>query len=291
MSRIGFIGIGNMGAPMACNLNNAGHEVVAYDLLQENLDQIAARGVKIADSTAAAVAGADVLFTMLPGGSQVESVYLSHVFRVAKPGTLMIDCSTIDIESCRTVHDAAASYRFPMVDAPVSGGVSGATAGSLTFMAGGEQESVSSALPLLEILGKNIVHCGAPGTGQAAKICNNMMLGIQMASVAEAFVLSERLGLDAGKLFEVASTSSGQCWSLTSYCPVPGLVEASPANNNYEPGFASALMLKDMNLALEAAEIFGAKLKLAKLAASLYSSYFDTGVIGHRKMTHSGQNY
>jgi len=277
MSKIGFIGVGNMGGPMACNLVKAGHDVIAFDLSQSNLDVVADRGATIATSCSEAVRGADIVLTMLPAGTHVKDVYFSDVFDNASEGTLMIDCSTIDVSTSRAVHVAAAERGFLMLDAPVSGGVSGATAGTLTIMVGGTDAAYEQAEPILEIVSKNKIHCGASGAGQAAKMCNNMMLGIQMSSVAEAFILAESLGLDAQKLFDVSSTASGQCWSITNYCPVPGPVPTSPANNNYKPGFATALMLKDMNLALDAAKSAGVDVSVAKSAAKIYSSYSEAG--------------
>ncbi len=273
MAKIGFIGVGNMGGPMACNLLKAGHAVTVFDLSQWHLDQVAAKGAAIAASAADAVRDADVVVTMLPAGKHVQDVYVSSVFDAAGPGVLMIDCSTIDVDTARAVHATAAERGFLMVDAPVSGGVGGAVAGTLTFMVGGADAAFTQAKPLLEAMGKNIVHCGGAGAGQAAKVCNNMMLGIQMSSVAEAFVLAEKLGLDKQKLFDVSSTASGQCWSLTSYCPVPGPVPASPANRDYAPGFAAELMLKDMDLALAAAKSFGANVEIATAAADIYRRY------------------
>lgn len=277
MSKIGFIGVGNMGGPMACNLVKAGHDVIAFDLSQSNLDVVADRGATIATSCSEAVRGADIVLTMLPAGTHVKDVYFSDVFDNASEGTLMIDCSTIDVSTSRAVHVAAAERGFLMLDAPVSGGVSGATAGTLTMMVGGTDAAYEQAESILEIVGKNKIHCGASGAGQAAKMCNNMMLGIQMSSVAEAFILAESLGLDAQKLFDVSSTASGQCWSITNYCPVPGPVPTSPANNNYKPGFATALMLKDMNLALDAAKSAGVDVSVAESAAKIYSSYSEAG--------------
>ena len=277
MSKIGFIGVGNMGGPMACNLVKAGHDVITFDLSQSNLDVVADRGATIATSCSEAVRGADIVLTMLPAGTHVKDVYFSDVFDNASEGTLMIDCSTIDVSTSRAVHVAAAERGFLMLDAPVSGGVSGATAGTLTMMVGGTDAAYEQAESILEIVGKNKIHCGASGAGQAAKMCNNMMLGIQMSSVAEAFILAESLGLDAQKLFDVSSTASGQCWSITNYCPVPGPVPTSPANNNYKPGFATALMLKDMNLALDAAKSAGVDVSVAESAAKIYSSYSEAG--------------
>lgn len=275
MARIGFIGVGNMGGPMVCNLIKAGSEVTVFDLLQERLDEMAEEGAIVASSSEAAAKHADVVITMLPAGRHVMEVYGDEIFGNITRGTLLIDCSTIDVVSSRSVHTEAEKRGFAMVDAPVSGGVGGAAGGTLTFMVGGSKDAFDQAHPILEVMGKNIVHCGDGGAGQAAKVCNNMMLGIQMASVAEGFVLAEKLGLDAQKLFDVASTASGQCWSLTTYCPVPGPVATSPANRDYQPGFATALMLKDMKLSLEAAKSSGADLTLANAAESLYQHYLD----------------
>jgi len=277
VSKIGFIGIGNMGAPMARNLIKAGHSVTAFDLSEAALSAIAKDGVDIASSVENAVSGADAVLTMLPAGTHVRDVYFGKLFDHAAQQALLIDCSTIDVDTARAVHGAAVAKGFAMVDAPVSGGVGGAAAGTLTFMVGGDDAAFSRAKPLLEVMGKTIVHCGGAGNGQAAKICNNMMLGIQMSSVAEAFVLADKLGLDAQKLFDVASTASGQCWSLTTYCPVPGPVPTSPANRNYEPGFATALMLKDMNLALAAAKSAGVDVQVAEKATALYAAFAEAG--------------
>ena len=277
MAKIGFIGVGNMGGPMASNLLKAGHAVTVFDLSQWHLDQVAAKGAVIAASAADAVKDADVIVTMLPAGKHVKDVYTSSVFDAAKPGVLMIDCSTIDVDTARAVHATAAERGFLMLDAPVSGGVGGAVAGTLTLMVGGSDAAFAKAKPVLEAMGKNIVHCGGAGAGQAAKVCNNMMLGIQMQAVAEAFVLAEKLGLDKQKLFDVSSTASGQCWSLTSYCPVPGPVPTSPANRDYAPGFAAELMLKDMDLALAAAKSFGANVEMAAAAADNYRRYVSEG--------------
>ena len=277
MARIGFIGLGNMGSHMARNLIRAGHDVTVFDLSQKALDAIAADSATIATSAGAAAHDAQVVFTMLPAGLHVAAVYGDEILPNAAPGAVLIDCSTIDVATCRKVHADAADKGFAMLDAPVSGGVGGAEAGTLTFMVGGDLATFDAMRGLFENMGKNVVHCGAAGTGQAAKICNNMMLGTQMASVAEAFILAETLGLEHHKLFDVASTSSGQCWSLTTYCPVPGPVPTSPANRDYQPGFAAALMLKDMDLALDAAGDSGAQVDVARLAASLYRGYCDEG--------------
>lgn len=280
MTKIGFIGVGNMGSHMARNLIKAGHDVTVFDLSQEALDSIASDGATIATSASGAARYSNVIITMLPTGKHVDSVYRDEIIPYSQDGAIFIDCSTIDVETCRTVNALARTKGHSMLDAPVSGGVGGAEAATLTFMVGGEEASFRSVKDILCQMGKNIVYCGGSGTGQAAKVCNNMMLGIQMASVAEAFVLAERLGLEHQKLFDVASTSSGQCWSLTSYCPVPGPVPTSPANRDYEPGFATELMLKDMNLALNAAMGSGTTLDVAQASALLYQSYAQAGHTG-----------
>jgi len=277
MSKIGFIGVGNMGGPMARNLIKAGHDVTVFDLSEALMSALEKYGATVASSAADAVNDTDVIITMLPAGNHVQSVYFNDVFANVQAGTLMIDCSTIDVATSRKVHEEANTKGFNMIDAPVSGGVGGAEAGTLTFMVGGTSDAFDLAKPLLEIMGKNIVYCGGAGNGQAAKICNNMMLGIQMASVSEAFLLAEKLGLDADKLFNVSSTASGQCWSLTTYCPVPGPVPTSPANNDYTPGFAAPLMKKDMGLAIEAADQLGVKVDAAKCAAAIYDAYVEAG--------------
>ncbi|MFS2014492.1 3-hydroxyisobutyrate dehydrogenase [Azospirillum sp. CT11-132] len=273
MAVIGFIGLGNMGGPMAANLVKAGHQVSGFDLSPAAIDAAKAAGVTIGDSPAAIAAAAEVVITMLPGGKHVLGVYDGDkgIVAAVKPGTLLIDCSTIDVDSARKAHALAAAKGAASLDAPVSGGVGGASAGTLTFMAGGEPEAFERARPILEAMGKKIVHCGGAGAGQAAKICNNMILGISMIGVCEAFVLAEKLGLSHQALFDVSSTSSGQCWSLTTYCPVPGPVPTSPANRDYQPGFAAALMLKDLKLAQEAAQSAGAPTPLGAAAAQLYA--------------------
>ena len=281
MSKIGFIGVGNMGAPMASNLVKAGHDVNAFDLSQFNMDFVASQGASISTSGAGTVKEAEIVITMLPAGRDVKDVYFSDVFDNVPKGSLLIDCSTIDVDTSRVIHKGAVERNLLMLDAPVSGGVSGAVAGALTMMVGGIDEVFNKAKPILDILGKNIIHCGGSGSGQAAKMCNNMMLGIQMSSVAEAFVLAESLGLDSQKLFDVSSTASGQCWSLTSYCPVPGIVPTSPSNNSYAAGFSTGLMLKDMNLAIDAAQKAGVDVSVAKGAAKIYYSYSESG--GSRK--------
>jgi 3-hydroxyisobutyrate dehydrogenase len=272
MSAIAFIGLGNMGAPMAENLAKAGHQVLAFDVVPFLRDAAKAKGIAVAGSAVEAAKEAEIVVTMLPGGKNVVEVW-SATLPVAKAGTLFIDCSTIDVESARKAHAMAAEHALMSLDAPVSGGTGGAKAATLTFMAGGEEAAFARAKPILEAMGKKIVHCGTAGAGQAAKICNNMILGVSMIAVGEAFVLAEKLGLSHQALFDVASTSSGQCWSLTTYCPVPGLVPSSPANSGYKPGFAANLMLKDLKLAQEAAQASGASTPLGALAAQLYGLY------------------
>ena len=276
MTTIAFIGLGNMGGPMAANLVKASHKVVGFDLVKTSLDQAKADGVSIAGSAAAAVQGADVVITMLPAGKHVVSVWTDILPSVAK-GALMIDCSTIDVESARQAHALANMASVLSVDAPVSGGTGGAKGATLTFMAGGAAPAFAAAKPILEAMGKKIVHCGDAGAGQAAKICNNMILGISMIAVGEAFALAEKLGLSHQALFDVSSTSSGQCWALTSYCPVPGPVPTSPANNDYKPGFASTLMVKDLTLAQDAANAAGAATPLGKHAQEIYKAFDAAG--------------
>ena len=269
MTNIAFIGLGNMGGPMAGNLVKAGHSVKAFDLVQASKDAAAELGVGIAGSAKEAVAEAEVVVTMLPAGKHVLAVW-TDILPAVKPGTLLIDSSTIDVESARKAHALAAGHGCLSLDAPVSGGTGGAKAATLTFMVGGTEDAFGKGEPILARMGRRIVHCGGAGNGQAAKICNNMILGISMIGVCEAFVLGEKLGLSHQALFDVASTSSGQCWSLTTYCPVPGPVPTSPANNEYKPGFASALMLKDLKLSQEAAQAAGASTPLGAAAAQLF---------------------
>lgn len=281
-STIGFIGLGNMGGPMAANLVKAGHTVSGFDLSEAALAALEAAGGKRAASVQELASSSDVIVTMLPAGAHVRKVYMGEggILDAAKPGTLMIDSSTIDVDSARAVAEAARAKGMDMVDAPVSGGVGGAAAGTLTFMVGGPEEAFNRAKPFLDVMGKTIVHTGDAGTGQAAKICNNMILGISMIGVSEAFVLAEKLGLDAQKLFDISSTASGQCWSLTSYCPVPGPLPSSPANRDYQPGFAAEMMLKDLKLAQEAAHSAGAATPLGAQAAALYSLFCNSGGMG-----------
>jgi 3-hydroxyisobutyrate dehydrogenase len=276
MSRIAFIGLGNMGGPMAANLVNAGYEVWGFDLAPALCDKAAQSGVRIAISAREALIGARVVITMLPAGEHVLSVWAELAPRLAVD-TLLIDCSTIDIESARRAHELARAAGAPSIDAPVSGGVAGAEAGTLTFMCGGEQAAFAAAKPILQEMGKKVIHCGGAGLGQAAKICNNMMLGAAMIVTAEAFVLGEKLGLSHQSLFDAASISSGQSWSLTSYCPVPGPTPASPANNDYRPGFMAALMLKDLKLAQKAAAAADVATPLGAAAMQLYALYVASG--------------
>jgi 3-hydroxyisobutyrate dehydrogenase len=275
MTTIGFIGLGNMGLPMARNLVRAGHTVQAFDVVAAAVEKASAAGVAAASDIGAVLTDAAVVITMLPAGQQVREVYLGAdgiIARAAK-GMLLIDCSTIDVETARAVHGAAATAGLEMLDAPVSGGVAGAEAATLTFMAGGSAAAFAAAKPILECMGKAVIHAGGPGNGQAAKICNNLILGISMIGVSEAFALAARLGLPAQTLFDISSKSSGQCWSLTSYCPVPGPVPSSPANRDYKPGFTAAMMLKDLRLAEAAAESAGATIPLGRKAAGIYHDF------------------
>src|ERR1044071_5046776 len=282
MARIGFIGLGNMGLPMAQNLLKAGHTVEGVDVSSAAVDKLKASGGAGVETAKTAAARADVVITMLPSGKEVREVYLvsSGIIDNANAGTLLIDCSTIDVETARAVAAAAEKKGLLMLDAPVSGGVGGATAGTLTFMCGGSAEAFTRAQPILEKMGKTIVHAGGAGNGQAAKICNNMILGISMIAVSEAFVLAEKLGLDHQKLFVISSKSSGQCWSMTTYCPVPGPVPTSPANRDYAPGFTAAMMLKDLRLAQDAAKAAGAHTPLGADAAKIYAAYAEGGEAG-----------
>src|SRR5215831_15166774 len=276
MATIAFIGLGNMGGPMAANLVRAGDKVVAFDLVEASRDQAKGEGATIADSAASAVKGAEVVVTMLPAGKHVLAVWGDVVPAMSK-GTLIIDCSTIDVESAKEAHAVAARHGVASVDAPVSGGTGGAKGATLTFMCGGEEKAFAAAKPVLEKMGKKIVHCGGAGAGQGVKICNNMILGISMIAVSEAFALAEKLGLSHQAVFDVVSTSSGQCWALTTYCPVPGPVPTSPANNDYKPGFASTLMVKDMTLAQDAAKAAGAATPLGKHAQEIYQAFEAAG--------------
>ncbi|MEV0443152.1 3-hydroxyisobutyrate dehydrogenase [Streptomyces spectabilis] len=271
---VAFVGLGHMGGPMAANLVRAGHRVVGHDLVPRALDAAVAAGVEAAPSAVAAAADADVVLTMLPAGRHVLALYEEEgLLAAARPGTLFVDCSTIDVADARAAHAAAAAAGHAAVDAPVSGGVMGAEAGTLTFMAGGAAADVARAEPLLSAMGKKTVRCGPAGAGQAAKICNNMILGISMIAVSEAFVLGESLGLSHQALYDVASTASGQCWALTTNCPVPGPVPGSPANRDYRPGFAAPLMAKDLGLAAAAIRAGGVRAELGLRAAEMYRDF------------------
>jgi 3-hydroxyisobutyrate dehydrogenase len=282
MARIGFIGLGNMGLPMAQNLLHAGHQVEGVDVTTVATDKLKSAGGAVAETHRIAAARADVVITMLPAGQHVREVYLGAggIIENANAGTLLIDCSTIDVETARAVAAAAEARGLLMLDAPVSGGVGGATAGTLTFMVGGPERAYARALSILQQMGKTIVHAGGSGNGQAAKICNNMILGISMIAVSEAFVLAEKLGLDKQKLFDIASKSSGQTWAMTGYCPVPGLVPTSPANRDYQAGFTTAMMLKDMVLSQDAARAAGTATPMGAAAAALYRLYAGQGEAG-----------
>ncbi len=271
MSKIAFIGLGNMGGPMAGNLVAKGYSVLGFDLSEDARAAVAKRGVSLAADAHEAVREAEVVVTMLPAGRHVLGAY-GDLLAVARKGALFIDCSTIDVASAREAHRVAEEAGMVSLDAPVSGGTGGAEAGTLTFMAGGTAAAFERAQPVLAAMGRKVVHCGGAGAGQAAKICNNMILGISMIAVSEAFVLGEKLGLSHQALFDVASSSSGQCWSLTTYCPVPGPVPTSPANNGYKPGFAAALMLKDLRLSQEAAMAVGADTKLGAHATEIFGA-------------------
>ena len=279
---IAFIGLGNMGAPMAKNLLKAGIGVIGFDVAETACRGAAEAGIFVAKSVREAAAGADIVITMLPAGAHVLAVW-PEALSSANPGALLIDCSTIDVESARDAHSLARRRDCLSLDAPVSGGAAGAKAGTLTFMAGGSSAAFARAEPVLARMGKRVLHCGEEGAGQIAKMCNNMILGVSMIAVAEAFVLAERLGLSQQTLFEVASTSSGQCWALTNYCPAPGPVPASPANNNYRPGFSAALMLKDLTLAQQAALGAGAATPLGAEAAQLYALF--------ERLGHGGEDF
>ena len=279
MARIGFIGVGNMGGPMLRNLIGAGHEVTAYDVVEDARQAARDAGATLAATAVDAAAAGEVVITMLPAGEHVREVYTGDegIIAALAPGTLLIDCSTIDVETARAVNASAAEAGFELLDAPVSGGVAGAEAATLTFMVGGADDAFARAEPVLAVMGKTIVHAGPSGNGQAAKICNNMILGASMIVVGEAFVLAERLGLDAQMLFDITSAASGQCWSLTNYCPVPGPVPTSPANRDYQAGFTAAMMLKDLRLAQQAADAVGATTPLGAQAEALYGRYCESG--------------
>jgi 3-hydroxyisobutyrate dehydrogenase len=277
MARIGFIGLGNMGMPMAGNLVKAGHQVLGFDLVDSNIEKAVARKVEKANGVLEVAKDADCVITMLPAGKHVLEVWGGGLLSAAKPGTIFIDCSTIDVASARKAHEMAAKAGMLSLDAPVSGGVGGAEGATLTLMVGGTKDAFAKGQPILSGVGKKVVHCGDPGAGQSAKICNNMMLAITMIGTCEAFNLAEKLGLSHEALFDVASTSSGQSWAVTTYCPVPGPVPTSPANNHYKPGFAAALMQKDLGLAQDAARGAGASTPMGAAASQLYNLFVAQG--------------
>jgi 3-hydroxyisobutyrate dehydrogenase len=281
MARIAFIGLGNMGGGMAANLAKAGHDVRAFDLAQDALKRAVERGCLAAGSTTEAVEEAEAVVTMLPAGSHVRDVYESAVIGKAPASAILIDCSTIDVATAREEIEKARGAGYLMVDAPVSGGIAAAEAGTLTFMVGGTEEAFKRAEPFLAQMGKAVIHAGGPGSGQAAKICNNMLLGASMVATCESFVLAQKLGLDPQTFFDIASKASGQCWSMTSYCPVPGVGPETPADRDYEGGFATALMLKDLRLAMEAAQSVDAYTPMGAHAEELYTRFNDLG--GARK--------
>ena len=275
--KIAFIGLGNMGGGMAANLVKAGHDVHAFDLSADALARAAENGCTTYTSVQDAVQGADAVVSMLPNGAIVESVYTADVIGHAPAGALLLDCSTIDVDTARKVGAAAAAAGYPMVDAPVSGGIAAANGGTLTFMVGGSADAFTKAEPILSAMGKAVIHAGDSGAGQAAKICNNMILGATMIATCEAFALAEKLGLDLQTFYDISSKASGQSWSMTSYCPVPGVGPASPADNSYQGGFAAALMLKDLKLAMEAARSAGSQVPMGARAEELYAAFNAAG--------------
>jgi 3-hydroxyisobutyrate dehydrogenase len=277
MAVIGFIGLGNMGSGMAANLVKAGHVVRAFDVSEAALSHAVGVGAARMNSVTEAVTGAAAVITMLQTGQQVRDVYENEAFAAASGEAILIDCSTIDVATARAVGEAAAGRGLAMVDAPVSGGVAGAIAATLTFMVGGTDKSFAMAQLILAAMGKTVIHAGPAGSGQAAKICNNLLLGASMIATAEAFNLAIKLGLDPQVFFDISSKASGQCWSMTSYCPVPGPVPAAPSNRNYDGGFMSALMLKDLKLAMAASQATGASVPMGALAESLYQIFINLG--------------
>jgi 3-hydroxyisobutyrate dehydrogenase len=277
MARIGFIGLGNMGSGMAANLAKAGHEVLAFDLSEEALARAEANGCARAGSAAEAVAEAEAVVTMLPAGKHVREVYEQSVIGAAPASAILIDCSTIDVATARAENARAKAAGYLMVDAPVSGGIAAADSGTLTFMVGGSEAAFERARPILEKMGQAVIHAGGPGSGQAAKICNNMLLAASMIATCETFVLAQKLGLDPQTFFDIASKASGQCWSMTSYCPVPGVGPVTPADRDYEGGFAAALMLKDLHLAMEAAQSVDSYTPMGAEAEEIYARFADRG--------------
>lgn len=277
MTSIAFIGLGNMGGGMAANLAKAGHDVRAFDLSADALERASEAGCLAATNAAEAVSGAEVVVTMLPAGRHVTAVYEADVFAHAAPATLLIDCSTIDVATARANADAASARGLVAVDAPVSGGIAAANAGTLTFMVGGSAEAFARAEPILVAMGTAVIHAGGAGAGQAAKICNNMLLGASMVATCETFAMAQKLGLDPQTFFDIASKASGQCWSMTSYCPVPGVGPETPADRDYQGGFATALMLKDLRLAMEAARSVDADVPMGARATELYEAFAAAG--------------
>jgi 3-hydroxyisobutyrate dehydrogenase len=277
MATIAFIGLGNMGTGMAANLVKAGHVVRAFDVSEAALSRAAEIGAVRTATVNEAVTGADAVVTMLQTGRQVMDVYEEEVFTMVSCEAVLIDCSTIDVATARALGEAAIEHGHEMVDSPVSGGVAGANAATLTFMVGGSDRGFTMAKPILAAMGKAVIHAGGPGAGQAAKICNNMLLGASMVATAEAFNLASKLGLDPQVFFDISSKASGQCWSMTSYCPVPGPVPAAPSNHNYDGGFMASLMLKDLKLAMSAAQRAGASVPMGALAESLYQNFANLG--------------
>ncbi len=279
MSKVAFVGLGNMGLPMAVNLVAAGHAVIAFDTQPTALEKAADAGMKGVSNIAEAVSDAEFIITMLPNGAIVLKVF-EDIIAAAQAGAVVIDSSTIDVASARVAHELAAGAGLKMLDAPVSGGIGGAAAGTLTFMVGGEKDAFDRARSILDVMGGKIVHCGAGGAGQAAKICNNMLLGISMIGACEAFALAEKLGLSANAAFDVISTSSGSCWSVNTYCPVPGVGPQTPADNGYKPGFAAELMLKDLGLSQQAASEAGQATPMGEHALALYETFVKEGGAG-----------
>jgi 3-hydroxyisobutyrate dehydrogenase len=280
VARIAFIGLGNMGGGMAANLAQACHDVRAFDLSGDALDRAKAKGCTPVASPAEALAEAEAVVTMLPAGRHVAEVYRASVFAAAPKSAILMDCSTIDVATAKTVAAEAGAAGFTMVDAPVSGGIAAADGGTLTFMVGGSDEGFARAQPILDVMGKAVIHAGEAGAGQAAKICNNMLLGATMAATCEAFVLAQKLGLDLQTFYDISSKASGQSWSMTSYCPIPGVGPDTPADRNYEGGFATALMLKDLKLAMAAAKECGAYTPMGGEAEELYQRFADRGGAG-----------
>ncbi len=280
MARVAFVGLGNMGGGMAANLAKAGHDVCAFDLVNEALARAESRGCRRASSVADAVREAEAVVTMLPAGKHVRDVYEASVIGTAPSTAILIDCSTIDVVTARDEIEKARAASYLMVDAPVSGGIAAAEGATLTFMVGGTDEAFARAKPYLEAMGKAVIHAGGPGSGQAAKICNNMLLGASMAATCETFAMARKLGLDLQTFFDISSKASGQCWSMTSYCPVPGVGPETPADRDYEGGFAAALMLKDLRLAMDAAQGVDAYTPMGALAEELYTRFSELGGAG-----------